>query len=373
MSPPQPWKQGSALQDELGVTSESRRDLTTSQPALSTEGLRLRIETLTAQKAEAFQRLADLHRTASGDQADSGIPVTPAEMAEELDATQRELNLLSQQQCELEVALAKACAREQMEPRLQPACGACLRYRQKLTAHRAELDRQLEAFRAEMHATSANLEHGRIEARSAEDTEMARRHAEQKRAAEAEAQERELAEIKRQDQEFQELLRDLESQVAGMASRMQQLVAGHEEMVVRYQNVGEGCVAVLTELEGVKQDVGSLQPQAEGADEEAAKVNTEVQRLQVHLNDVRNAVVHASGTAREFRPRVEDQLATSEREIQGIFVALRNLEHKHNQLTELLGRHKQKLGTFSSDIVKVKNWLSFAANPPAITPDEDDD
>jgi len=344
----------------LGRPAHETEDGSTAPTVRSTACLELRVQAVSARKKEAFQRLSDLHQVVN---IRSAPDDTDASVAE-LQATQCELETLSQQQYELEIALAKARAREEMEPTLQTSCSACLQFGQKMVAHRAELDRQIEAFRAEIHAVSVELERGRQEADAAKAAEAVRWEAEEAKAAEAEAQVSELTLLRQQVEEDEASLRDLVARVDAAEIETHELQQRHEDMSLKYQKTGEDCIGVLTELESLKKALEPLQPQAEATHGKALQQNDQLQRIQNDLVEVRNKALQEANAMREFKPKAEEMLRASDSEIRSVFAILQNLSSKHDQLTELLQKNKDNIDLVEGDVNKVKAWVQIAACPP---------
>lgn len=324
----------------------------------STACLELRVQAVSARQKEAYQRLSDLHCVVGCVVDDSNASI------DELHATQRELDSLNQQQFELEVALAKARARDDLQPKLQTSCSGCLQFEQKLVAHRAELDRQLEAFRAEIHTQKAELERVRQEAEVRKVAEAARWEAEQAQAAEDEARLQQIASFRQQVEEDEALLQGLATRVDAASGEMCQLYKVHEDMSLKYQKTGEECIGVLTELESLKKVLEPLQPQAADLDAKASLQNQEFHCIQSDLAAARNQAVQEAHAMREFRPRAQQMLGASENEIKSVFATLKNLQQKHDQLAELLLKNKDNIDLVEGDVDKVKTWVRIATCPP---------
>lgn len=324
-------------------------------PALSTEGLRLRIHTLSAQKREALQRLADLHRVAGGDQE-----ATPGEVAsEELDNTRRELGTLNQAQCELEIALAKACARGKLEPRLQTACGACLRFRQKLTVHRAELDRQFEALRGEMGAATAELARGREEARAAGRADLVHREAEEVHTRQAEAHAREFEDLQRGFQEGQSSLRGLAAQASHMTEQARTLLLAQRDLAVKYQNVAEACWKAFEDLKALQQQQEQAQPVVQAVQDRIAHVSGETEWIRSVLHEVQKAAAETANTARDFVPLAEERLQASEAQIAELTKAFTNLEGKHGHLNDQMQDNQKSMDSLDQQVDQLKSWVQI--------------
>lgn len=354
-----------------GLFGDSRRDLSTSafthlndtQSMLSTLGVRLRIETVVARKAEVVQRLADLHLAVDGD---STTPVSNVAVStqEELASAQQELVTLSQQQCDLEVALAKVSAREKKEPGIQTACGACARLNQKLTAHRAEVDRKLEVFRAEMTGSAADREAGRKEASAVLAADEAQREAMKAKVAETDAQAREIAELRRKYEEGNAQMTELESQGAERSVQLDGFRARHEELCISYQRLGEGYVEALTCLEALKAVPGSVPAEAlQTTETQAAAAVASVEGVDRALGEVHQTVTTARAKLRDMQPS-QDQISRGEGEIEGLFSSLATLTQKHSHLSDYLGQQKISLEYVEEDLHKVENWVRIAASPP---------
>lgn len=324
----------------------------------STACLELRVQSISARQKEAYQRLSDLHRVVNCVPDESNVSI------DELHATQRELDMLTQQQFELEVALAKARAREELEPKLQTSCSACLQFEQKLVAHRAELDRQLEAFRAEINAEKLQLERTRQEAEARKQAELAHWEAEEAKAAEAEDQKREIVMLRQQVEEDEATLRDLTARVEAASLETNQLQKLHEDMSLKYQQTGEECIAVLTEIESLKKIMEPVQPQAEAVHAKASQQAEELQRIQNDLAAVKYQAVQEAQAMRQFRPKAQEMLGASDNEIKSVFATLQNLQNKHGQLTDLLHKNKENIDLVEGDVDKVKAWVRIAACPP---------
>lgn len=203
-------------------------------PFLTTQGLRLRIETLEAQKKEALQRVVDLQRMS--DSATWSLHMPPeAETVEigraaALEAATQELLSIKQKQNELEIAFAKASARENLESQLQTACGGCLHYKQKVIAQRAEEDHQFEALRAEMAASAADLEVGKREAHAAAVADASRHEAEEARARLVQAQTAELEELQCRARNTKDALKVLGQRAAELTSQNRVLVTAQQDL-----------------------------------------------------------------------------------------------------------------------------------------------
>lgn len=299
-----------------------------------------------------MQRLADLHRAVG-----QGLEV----MGEELDATRRELADLNQQQCELEIALAKASAREKMEPKLQTACGGCHRFQQKLTAHRAELDRQFEALRNEMRAAAVELDRGRQEAQAAQFSDMSheRQVSEDARKQQAEKHMHAMEELQHHAQEGQIVLSRVAAQVAQMQGQVTTLHAGQRDLAAKYQNVGEACWKAVEDLKLVQQQTGAVKPHVQDVQERMTQKSVLVDQIRADLQDIRNVAAEASETREGVVPWAGERLQQSEEQIAALTEAFKSLEGKHNYLNEQMIQNQHQMDSLDRQVAEVESMVQI--------------
>lgn len=328
-----------------------------SVPILTSQGLRLRIETLEAQRKEAVQRLVDLQRIADG-----ALRLPPEAESVEIGKTEavkaahQELMSLNKKQHELEIAFAKASARENLESQLQTACGGCLQYKQKVIAQRAEEDHQFEALRAEMAASAAELELGKREARAAVVADADRQRAEEARVRLVQAQTAELEELKRRANDHKDALRALRLRATELAQQSQSLMIAQQDLNLKYKNIGEGCIKGFSDLDAMQQIVSAADSSVKSGEEGTRRGAAEIMQLRKGLEEIRMAVAEVSDSAQGIAPMAEERLRNGEMQIAELTEAFKSVEGKHADLDVQMRNNVERVDNIEKEVELVKTW-----------------
>jgi chromosome segregation ATPase len=325
--------------------------------------LRLRIETLDAQRKEALQRVVDLQRMADGalrmpfegDDEEIG-------RAAALESATQELLLINQKQNELEIAFAKASARESLESQLQTACGGCLQYKQKVTVQRTELDRQFEALRAEMASSASELERGKHEVRAAAVAYASRQESEAARALTLQARTAELEELHCRARNTKDALRVLELHASELADRNRGVISAQQDLNLKYQNVGEGCVKAYSDTTAMQQILSAAEPSVNFAHSATARASAEINRMRKVLEEVRLAVAETSDSAQGLAPFAEERLRNGEMQIAELTEAFASLEGKHTQLGDQMRCNVERVDNIEKEVEAVTNKWTMVSN-----------